>query len=128
MPLGVYPDGRTAAPFHLDLLHEIAQNGVGRLTSMDVQTAKALLRRHVTTVGHRRHRAKLETTGWAVIFGRSVHKEIRTALSPLIEHRRKQTPAEIFNDNLEPPRRKTKTSAGRMPARWKIQSAGKRQR
>jgi hypothetical protein len=86
---------------------------------MDVHTAQTgLLRRKVATVGHPPNARKLETTGWAVMFGRSVGKKIRTALSPLVELRRTQTPKELFNDNLEPPRRKTKTAREESAAKW----------
>jgi len=119
VPMGIRPNGQPAARFHFELLEELAKQGVGRLPSMDVHTAKTvLLRRKVATVGHPPNAGKLETTGWAVMFGRSVGRKIRTALSPLVELRRTQTPKELFNDNLEPPRRKTKTAREESAAKW----------
>jgi hypothetical protein len=45
----------------------------------------------------------LEQAGWAVMFGPSVEKSIRTNLSPLIEHRKKQVGDDTLFKILDPP-------------------------
>ena len=46
---------------------------------------------------------KLEKAGWAVVFGATVDKSIRTNLSPLIEHRKKQVGNDALFKILDPP-------------------------
>lgn len=105
VPLGVLETGGFVDGIGAATLQQLKTKGLDGAVSKDILAAKGTSgAAHFGMVGGELNADNLSMAGWAVMFGASVSRKIRTGLSPLIEHRRKQVdnPA-LFKDNLDPP-------------------------
>lgn len=95
LPLGVYADtGATLPLVDDDTLAEFSdQPAEAAGVSPDALAAK---QGHLGTNDRVSNPNDLTQTGWAIIYGASIGDDVKQALAPLIEHRRK----EVANDEL----------------------------
>jgi hypothetical protein len=104
IPMGVLETGGFAAGIDAGAIQQLRLQGTGGNVPKDVIKAKGQSdAAHFGMVGGELNADNLAKAGWAVMFGASIDKSIRTNLSPLIEHRKKQVDNDALFKILDPP-------------------------
>ena len=102
--MGVLETGGFAAGIDAGAIQQLRLQGTGGNVPKDVIKAKGQSdAAHFGMVGGELNADNLAKAGWAVMFGASIDKSIRTNLSPLIEHRKKQVDNDALFKILDPP-------------------------
>lgn len=104
IPMGVLETGGFADGINPATIQQLKSQGAGGTVPRDIIKAKGESdAAHFGMVGGELNADNLEKAGWAVIFGASVDKSIKTNLSPLIELRKKQVGDDKLFKILDPP-------------------------
>jgi hypothetical protein len=104
LPFGVLETGGFAGGLDAAAIQQLRLQGTSGTVPKEIIKAKGESdAAHFGMVGGELNADSLEKAGWAVIFGASVDKDVRTKLSPLIEHRKKQVGDDTLFKVLDPP-------------------------
>ena len=104
LPFGVLETGGFASGIDAAAIQQLRLQGPSGTVPKEIIKAKGESdAAHFGMVGGELNADSLEKAGWAVVFGASVDKDIRTKLSPLIEHRKKQVGDDTLFKVLDPP-------------------------
>jgi hypothetical protein len=104
IPMGVLETGGFADGIDPAAIQQLKLQGAGGTVPKDIIKAKGQSdAAHFGMVGGELNADNLEKAGWAVMFGASVDKSIKTNLSPLVEHRKKQVGDDKLFKILDPP-------------------------
>ena len=104
LPFGVLETGGFAGGIDSAAIQQLRAQGTGGNVPKEIIQAKGESdAAHFGMVGGELNADSLEKAGWAVMFGASVDKDIKTKLSPLIDHRKKQVGDDTLCKVLDPP-------------------------